>query len=80
MKTLNDRYNYGLDLYLLSIDEGITGYRDDSLEVCILYVTSLMTPTSFETDSEKKPAAIRFAPQNSYLRRALRLDNGCDRL
>ena len=33
MKILNDRYNYGLDLYLLSIDEGITGYRDDSLEV-----------------------------------------------
>lgn len=32
MKTLNDRYDYGLDLYLLSIDEGITGYRDDSLE------------------------------------------------
>jgi len=33
MKTLNDRYNYGLNLVLLSIDEGITGYRDDSLEV-----------------------------------------------
>ncbi|EIN10790.1 hypothetical protein PUNSTDRAFT_64973 [Punctularia strigosozonata HHB-11173 SS5] len=32
MKTLNHRYQYGLDLYLLSIDEGITGYRDDSLE------------------------------------------------
>ncbi|KIJ19844.1 hypothetical protein PAXINDRAFT_67448 [Paxillus involutus ATCC 200175] len=32
MKTLNERYNYGLDLYLLSIDEGITGYRDDSLQ------------------------------------------------
>lgn len=32
MKTLNDRYSYGLDLILLSIDEGITGYRDDSLE------------------------------------------------
>jgi cytoplasmic tRNA 2-thiolation protein 1 len=32
MKTLNERYNYGLDLILLSIDEGITGYRDDSLE------------------------------------------------
>lgn len=31
---LNKRYDYGLDLYLLSIDEGITGYRDDSLEVC----------------------------------------------
>lgn len=32
MKTLNDRYNYGLDLILLSVDEGITGYRDDSLD------------------------------------------------
>jgi cytoplasmic tRNA 2-thiolation protein 1 len=33
MKTLNERYQYGLELFLLSIDEGITGYRDDSLEV-----------------------------------------------
>lgn len=32
MKTLNERYDYGLELILLSIDEGITGYRDDSLE------------------------------------------------
>ncbi|KAJ3053658.1 nucleotidyltransferase [Rhizophlyctis rosea] len=32
MTTLNDRYDYGLDLFLLSVDEGITGYRDDSLE------------------------------------------------
>ncbi|VDK20103.1 unnamed protein product [Taenia asiatica] len=32
MKLLNDRYNYGVELILLSIDEGITGYRDDSLE------------------------------------------------
>ncbi|XP_063403767.1 cytoplasmic tRNA 2-thiolation protein 1-like [Mytilus trossulus] len=32
MKELNQRYNYGLDLVLLSVDEGITGYRDDSLE------------------------------------------------
>jgi len=32
MKTLNERYDYGLKLVLLSIDEGITGYRDDSLE------------------------------------------------
>ncbi|EGT46934.1 hypothetical protein CAEBREN_25375 [Caenorhabditis brenneri] len=31
MKTLNDRHDYGLDLQLLSIDEGIKGYRDDSL-------------------------------------------------
>ncbi|KAH8829802.1 cytoplasmic tRNA 2-thiolation protein 1 [Flagelloscypha sp. PMI_526] len=32
MKILNERYNYQLELFLLSIDEGITGYRDDSLE------------------------------------------------
>ncbi|XP_074567548.1 cytoplasmic tRNA 2-thiolation protein 1 [Curcuma longa] len=32
MSQLNRRHNYGLDLFLLSVDEGITGYRDDSLE------------------------------------------------
>ncbi len=32
LKTLNARHNYGLSLMLLSIDEGIKGYRDDSLE------------------------------------------------
>lgn len=32
MKTLNERYNYGLKLVLLSIDEGIVGYRNDSLD------------------------------------------------
>jgi cytoplasmic tRNA 2-thiolation protein 1 len=32
LKTLNERYDYGLELCLLSIDEGIRGYRDDSLE------------------------------------------------
>ena len=33
LKALNERHNYGVDLVLLSVDEGITGYRDDSLEV-----------------------------------------------
>ena len=32
LKTLNERHNYELDLVLLSVDEGIKGYRDDSLE------------------------------------------------
>ncbi|OQV18597.1 Cytoplasmic tRNA 2-thiolation protein 1 [Hypsibius exemplaris] len=27
MKVLNERYKYGIDLFLLSVDEGITGYR-----------------------------------------------------
>lgn len=32
LKLLNERYDLELDLFLLSIDEGISGYRDDSLE------------------------------------------------
>lgn len=36
MKLLNERYDYGLDLCLLSIDEGISGYRDASLDVRFL--------------------------------------------
>lgn len=32
LSLLNKRHDYGLHLILLSIDEGITGYRDDSLE------------------------------------------------
>ncbi|KKP02533.1 hypothetical protein THAR02_05346 [Trichoderma harzianum] len=32
LKTLNERHKYELNLVLLSIDEGIKGYRDDSLE------------------------------------------------
>lgn len=32
LKTLNERHDYKLDLVLLSVDEGIKGYRDDSLE------------------------------------------------
>lgn len=36
MTLLNERYDYGLDLCLLSIDEGISGYRDASLDVSTL--------------------------------------------
>jgi len=32
LKALNQRYDYGVEFTLLSIDEGIKGYRDDSLE------------------------------------------------
>ncbi|AMD22439.1 HGR100Wp [Eremothecium sinecaudum] len=31
LKLLNERYDYGIEIVLLSIDEGIMGYRDDSL-------------------------------------------------
>jgi tRNA(Ile)-lysidine synthase TilS/MesJ len=45
LSELNRRHNYGLDLFLLSVDEGITGYRDDSLETVKrneLQVSSIM--------------------------------------
>ena len=32
LSLLNTRHEYGLDLLLLSVDEGISGYRDDSLD------------------------------------------------
>lgn len=38
MTLLNDRYDYGLDLCLLSIDEGISGYRDASLDVRAFFI------------------------------------------
>lgn len=31
LKLLNERHDYGINIVLLSIDEGIVGYRDDSL-------------------------------------------------
>ena len=35
LTTLNEQHGYGLDLRLLSIDEGIAGYRDDSLATVV---------------------------------------------
>ncbi|VDN05398.1 unnamed protein product [Thelazia callipaeda] len=32
LNKLNQKYKYGLDIILLSVDEGIAGYRDESLE------------------------------------------------
>jgi len=58
MKTLNDRYNYGLELFLLSIDEGITGYRDDSLEVRTIKGAASRALTKHHPDRQTEPAAI----------------------
>lgn len=32
LNKLNKKYKYGVELFMLAIDEGIKGYRDDSLE------------------------------------------------
>jgi hypothetical protein len=62
LKTLNERYNYGLDLVLLSIDEGITGYRDDSLEVqfpWILIIPMVLTQSRRRSSATKCSTAFR---------------------
>lgn len=82
MKTLNDRYDYGLDLFLLSIDEGITGYRDDSLEVSQSNELTLFPPSflssgtdesvcwgwGLSADCEAKSSAVRPSVEDSELR------------
>ena len=32
MNKLNKKYKYGVEFLMLAVDEGIKGYRDDSLE------------------------------------------------
>ena len=44
LKLLNQKYDYGLSLYLLSIDEGIAGYRDDSLKAVMRNRDSYQLP------------------------------------
>ena len=53
MCLLNKKYNYGLDLCLLSIDEGITGYRDDSLQVNYIFISCIQLEFLF-TDCHEK--------------------------
>ena len=71
MKTLNERYKYGLNLFLLSIDEGITGYRDDSLEVSNKWALPfLWTPRlslMILLDRQTYSTAIRHAAQDPLL-------------
>ena len=81
MKTLNGWYQYGLNLFLLSIDEGITGYRDDSLEVSTNGPSFLSTAFySTGIDHQAQSTTIRHASQDPLLRRGLQMDNGLHRL
>jgi hypothetical protein len=58
MKVLNERYDYGLDLCLLSIDEGISGYRDASLDVSPLPTPSSSIAETAPIDCETKRRAV----------------------
>ncbi|KAK4536795.1 hypothetical protein CDCA_CDCA09G2820 [Cyanidium caldarium] len=51
LRVLNERHGYGLELVLLAVDEGIHGYRDDSLEAVRRHQQSQQLPlriVSFE--------------------------------
>ncbi|TKA73834.1 Cytoplasmic tRNA 2-thiolation protein 1 [Friedmanniomyces simplex] len=52
LQTLNERHGWGLDLVLLSIDEGITGYRDHSLEAVKRNSAELGLPLSIVSYEE----------------------------
>ncbi|BGP26937.1 cytosolic thiouridylase subunit Ctu1, partial [Rhodotorula toruloides] len=52
MTLLNKRYDYGLDLCLLSIDEGISGYRDASLDTVKLNAQQYDLPLKILSYSE----------------------------
>jgi hypothetical protein len=66
MKTLNERYKYGLELFLLSVDEGITGYRDDSLEVGVPVPLSYLALYG-AADSQAEPTTIQPPPEDLKL-------------
>lgn len=42
LKTLNERHKYGLDLFLLSIDEGITGNKKKYIYINFFYNTNFI--------------------------------------
>lgn len=90
LSELNKRHNYGLDLFLLSVDEGITGYRDDSLETVKrneLQVTCLKMTNVGAHDSVMVVGAhfftcasfvVRLAAQSCLLQGFVWLDYGRD--
>lgn len=49
--------SYGLDLFLLSIDEGISGYRDDSLETVKRNEQTYGIPLKVRSRQQKQPSA-----------------------
>jgi len=63
MTLLNARYDYGLDLCLLSIDEGISGYRDASLDVRPSHSCATRAQLTRPTDRRRRQTVKRNAEQ-----------------
>ena len=68
LKLLNDKYDYGLDLQLLSIDEGIKGS-----------LGSLRLQRRLPRNRQEKPEGLRLAAHHHPVQRPLRLDHGRSR-
>jgi tRNA(Ile)-lysidine synthase TilS/MesJ len=65
LKLLNEKFDYGLDLVLLSIDEGIKGSP---------FVNRLQR--RLLGDRQEKHTSLQFASHHYSLQTALRMDNG----
>jgi tRNA(Ile)-lysidine synthase TilS/MesJ len=68
---LNAKYDYGLELFLLSVDEGITGYRDDSLEVY-----HERYHASISLDGQEESSTVQDPVEDRFLQRTVWLDDG----
>ena len=61
LKLLNERYNYGLDLFLLSIDEGITGR---CLYQCFFYLQKRYVELNVSNFSGYRDDSLNTVKQN----------------
>lgn len=88
LSELNRRHSYGLDLFLLSIDEGITGYRDDSLETVkrnelqvkpfffFFFLNLIRSAVSFCLKDSSFFLPVWVASTDSFIQRSVWMDDG----
>jgi hypothetical protein len=69
MRVLDERYGYGLEMVGLSVDEGIEGYRDWSLEVCGMEGSKERADCDCDhmTDGEEELGDVWAATEDSFL-------------
>ncbi|CCF59012.1 hypothetical protein KAFR_0F04170 [Kazachstania africana CBS 2517] len=89
IKLLNERHNYGIDITLLSVDEGIVGYRDDSLATVMrnqkqynlpLEIVSFKELYDWTMDEIVAVAGIRNSCTYCGIFRRQSLDRGAEKL
>ena len=70
-------HRYGWDLFLLSIDEGINGYRGDSLETVKRNEQQVSFVTACGSKHLSMPTTVMFGTLPSEMRRAEGRADGC---